>query len=144
MSAKRQWPSLFPLACAGPLLVTVALLAGCGGAQGPTRYAVSGQVTYEGKPVPVGFIYFRPDVSRGGSGPACGARIEQGAYQTPAGRGCVGGPHLVEIVGQDGVGFESEEGYQADGQSLFPAYATEVDLPSEDVRQDFDIPVQSE
>ncbi len=142
MSAQRQWP--VPLTCVGSLLAVVVLLAGCGGSQGPVRYVVSGQVTYEGKPIPVGFIYFRPDVSRGGSGPACGARIEQGAYQTPVGRGSVGGPHFVEIVGRDGVGFESEEGYQADGRLLFSSYATEVDLPQEDVERDFDVPSQSE
>lgn len=76
------------------LLVAVPLLAalGCGGGAEPTRYVVSGSVTYGGQPVPKGFVTFEPDDSQGNSGPGGGAPIENGRYRTTSEAGVVGGP----------------------------------------------------
>ena len=121
--------------------VAIAATApGCGGASGPARYPLSGTVTYDGEPVPVGFIHFVPDVERGNSGPAAGAAIERGRFSTPRGKGTVGGPHRVVIEGYDGVPFDSPEGPQPSGQSLFPGFHTHAELPLHAATIDFPVP----
>jgi hypothetical protein len=123
----------------GAMLVA---LAGCGSAEsGPQRYHVSGNVTYDGKPVPKGFITFSPDTSKGNEGPGSGAPIENGTYDTSGGKGTVGGPHRVRIVGYDGVPTTEQGEELPDGKPLFPPYETTVDLPKEqNHRHDFEIP----
>lgn len=120
-----------------------ALLAGaggCGGSTDPARYPIAGNVTYNGQPVPAGFIHFVPDTAKGNSGPAAGAPIENGRYATPAGQGTAGGPHIITVVGQDGVPFEGPEGRVEAGQGLFPAHVFHMDLPKASSTQDFDVP----
>ncbi len=87
--------------------VAAALLTsgGCG-PKGPARYALSGKVTYHGAPVPWGCITFLPDGTKGNSGPATLAPIVNGAYQTKAGEGTIGGPHVVLIDAFEAVTFE--------------------------------------
>lgn len=120
-------------------LVILACLSGCGGS-GLGRYPISGNVTFNGQPVPAGFIHFVPDTEKGGSGPAAGAPISHGTYGTPRGQGIAGGPHKVTIVGQDGVPFDSPEGRIEAGRGLFPAYELEIDLPKASSRRDFEVP----
>src|SRR5206468_6626683 len=78
------------------------VLAGWGGER---VYNISGTVTYQGKPVPVRNIVFKPDTSAGNKGAAAFAKIKDGHYDTSLGdsRGTVGGPHLVRIQGRDGI-----------------------------------------
>ena len=121
------------------LVAILAVMSGCGSEQG--RYPLSGKVTFNGQPVPAGFIHFVPDTAKGGAGPASGAAISNGAYATPKGQGTAGGPHKVMIVGQDGVPFDSPEGRIEAGRSLFPAYELEIDLPQTASQQDFDVPL---
>jgi len=112
-----------------------ALFAGCGGER---IYNVSGTVTFQGKPVPVGHIVFEPDASAGNSGPASYAQIKYGRYDTRGsdGRGSVGGPHLVRIEGRDGI----PRGELLNGLPLFREYNTKVDLPKADAKQNFEVP----
>jgi hypothetical protein len=122
-----------------------ALLAvgGCGRqSDGPVRYDVSGTVSYDGQPVPAGFITFAPDDAQGNSGPGGGAPINAGHYRTPAGKGVVGGPHLIRIVGYDGVAVNVEGESLPDGKPLFPPFETTVDFPKESIVHDFQIPRQ--
>lgn len=121
----------------------VTFLLGCGGGSGdgPERYDLSGEVTFKGEPVPTGYIQFYPDSEKGNSGPGTGAEIKKGRYSTPTGKGVVGGPHVVEITGQDGVPITVEgEGEISEGTELFPRYKTTVDLPKESGKQDFEVP----
>lgn len=127
----------------GRFSMVVALLAGvglaasgCGGSGGPTRYRVSGNVTFKGQPVPAGRITFEPDTAKNNSGPAGYAEIKDGRYETPADKGTVGGPHQVRIVGFDG----RPVGESPDGAPLFAEYRTAADLPPGDATQDFDVP----
>ena len=136
----KRWPAA---PAARVFLFLAAILAsasGCGDSTGPARYPISGHVNFNGQPVPGGFIYFTPDTTQGGSGPAAGAPIHDGTYATPAGQGTVGGPHIVTIVGHDGVSFESAEGRVEAGRGLFPAYELHIDLPKASSTQDFDVP----
>lgn len=114
---------------------------GCGAAdEGPKRYQISGKVTYDGKPIPKGKIYFEPDSSQGNSGPQAGADIVDGEYETPTGKGVVGGPHRVRITGTDGVETQMEGELLPDGKPLFAPYETTYDFPKEDGAHSFEVP----
>jgi hypothetical protein len=123
----------------GLAALCILATAGCG-SDGPRRYEISGTVTYDGQPVPKGFITILPDDSKGNDGPGGGAPIENGVYCTPAGKGIVGGPHLVRIVGYDGVPISMAGEEIPEGKLLFPAYETTIDFPKQATEQNFDIP----
>jgi hypothetical protein len=57
----------------------VAIVFGCG-PDGPSRYSISGSVTFQGKPVPVGFIKFEPDTAKSNAGPV--AKRDAGGSRT--------------------------------------------------------------
>jgi len=117
--------------------LTLIVVAGCG-ERAPTLYHVSGTVTFGGKPVPAGSILFEPDTTKGNQGPAGYAQIKDGKYNTQAGgRGTVGGPHRVRIMGLSGVRIDEDS---PEGVPLFPEYTTQVDLPKQNTTQDFDVP----
>jgi len=74
--------------------------------------------------------------ARGTSVPARGA-IENGTYSTPSGKGLVGGPHIVEIAGWDGVPITESGETLPEGTELFPLYHTRFDFPKDDGEHDF-------
>jgi hypothetical protein len=122
------------LLAAGGLL----LLAGCGGgSDGPTRYHLSGAVTFGGKPVPAGSVTFSPDLSKGNHGPAGTAPIKAGKFDTALdGTGHVGGPHVVSVTGLDGVTSPD----LPMGTPIFADYKLSVDLPKQDSAHNIDVP----
>jgi len=66
--------------------------------------------------------------------------IVDGEYQTPPGRGMVGGPYKIEVSGF-GVAPASNDPTAPDyGQQLFPEKVLFVDLPTEDYEFDIDVP----
>jgi hypothetical protein len=117
------------------VILVAALLSGCGGEK---TYNLSGTVSFQGKPVPRGYIVFEPDTSAGNSGAAAFAKIKDGHYDTRIedGRGTVGGSHLIRIRGFDGI----PAGELRDGSLLFPDYNTTADLPKDDGTHDFEVP----
>jgi hypothetical protein len=116
------------------------LLLGCGSSDGPTRYRVSGTVSFRGQPVPKGFITLEPDGNAGNSGPGGGAEIVNGRYNTGTEGGVVGGPYVVRIVGYDGVEASMSGETLPDGKPLFPPYETTFDFPKEPSTKDFEVP----
>ena len=130
-------------ACRGLVSVSAfvvsCLLAGCARDDGPQRFDVWGKVTFDDRPVPVGRIQFEPDTSKGNQGPAGYTVIKDGTYSTEQiGKGTVGGPHIVVILGLDG---KTAPGDETDGGApMFPAYRTTVDLPKEPATKDFNVP----
>ena len=125
------------LALATMLFATTLFAAGCGDA-GPARHHVSGQVTFQGKPVPAGVVRFLPDTMQRNQGPAGYAPIDGGRYNTArSGRGTVGGPHRIAISGYDGQ--PDPSGEQVHGAPLFPDYHTTADLPTKTATLDFDV-----
>ena len=75
-------------------LVFIAMLGvGCGG--GPARVVVSGEVTYEGKPLELGEIRFIP--VEGNEAPISGGQIRDGRYTVE--KGVPTGEHRVRITG---------------------------------------------
>lgn len=82
-------------------------MAGCGADNGLTLAKVSGKVTYEGKPVPHGTVFFIPDESKGTVGPsAVGSLTSDGSFvmsTESAGDGVIVGSHKVGITGVEPV-----------------------------------------
>ncbi|MHB8899517.1 MAG: hypothetical protein ACYC6Y_12275 [Thermoguttaceae bacterium] len=118
-------------------MCSLASLLGCGsGSAGPERYDLSGNVTFEGKPIPAGQIVFEPDAATGNSGAQGYAEIRDGKYDTRSGKGVIGGPHQVRITGLDR--FSEDESDPP--KQLFPEYQTKVDLAKGASTQDFEVP----
>ncbi len=67
------------------ILRTVCLVAPSCGNPGGARYHVTGKVTFDGKPIPIGKIYFHSNVPRGNAGPPAFAEIQEGVYDTRTG-----------------------------------------------------------
>jgi hypothetical protein len=124
---------------AGLLMGLIVLGLGCGQGDGPQRFEVSGKVTYNGQPVPKGFITFEPDAEKGNGGPGGGADIVDGSFRTAAGKGVVGGPYLVKIVGYDGVAATVSGEELPEGSPLFVPYETRIEFPKQKTQQDFDV-----
>lgn len=123
-------------ACALLAIVTGASLCGCGRSSGPARHAVTGAVTYAGKPLAAGRISFEPDTDRGNKGPAGVGEIVAGRYETYRTMGVVGGPHRVIIEGYSGA---TPDAWRK-RSPLFPPHITVADLPMETTSIDFDVP----
>ncbi|MCZ2342669.1 MAG: hypothetical protein LC104_12895 [Bacteroidales bacterium] len=82
------------------LAIGLLFLVGCGG---DGTQQVKGTVTFNGKPLPGGKIYFFPDSSQGNSGTAGYADIVDGKFDTATngGSGTMHGPTRVAIEGFD-------------------------------------------
>jgi hypothetical protein len=125
------------------LTVVIAMVlvgGGCGSRnKGPQRFQVSGTVTYDGEPIPVGTIYFEADAARGNTGPVSIVPIEDGRYDTKAAQvlGPVQGPLSVRISGSQKI----EPGGEP-VPVLFSEYTTTTDLDplSKPHVFDFDVP----
>jgi len=92
----------------------IAISPGCGdGDDLPSRYPVSGKVTYKGEPIKNGTIMFVPDESKGATGPqAIGTIKNDGTYSLSsqdANDGAVVGWHKVGILGLELEPLSSKE-----------------------------------
>lgn len=106
------------------------------------RFDLSGNVTYGGKPVPAGYLVIKPDVAAGNKGPGAAATINDGRYQTRAGRGTIGGPHIVTIVGFDGKEYTMEGGIANPmGKQIFKV-DVKANLPKENATHDLNAVAQ--
>lgn len=120
------------MTCRSPALLALLLVGLIGCAKGPKRHDISGKVTYDGKPVFYGTIYFEP--TAGNTGPQGAGEIHEGAYRTNRDYGSVPGPHVVRITGWTGS--------PAGAPPAFANYETRVDLPDEEKKDlDFDVPL---
>lgn len=127
------------------LLATLvaAIAVGCGGG-GPVTYPVSGKVTYDGKPVPIGSVALIPNAAQDNSGPQAYASIKDGLFQTDPGKGHGGGPYIVQVTGFDGIPVQGGEGMDENGSSLFPQYQMSVDLPEGAKELEIDVPASAQ
>ncbi len=118
------------IACAALL---AACVAGCGGdSDAPSRYDVSGEITFEGEPVVYGMVVFEDKNT--GFKTAC--TIDDGYYESQSDKGHQGGNFTVTITG-----FADAGSAGAEGQRLWNgAWTTEVELPAESTTMDFDVP----
>jgi major membrane immunogen (membrane-anchored lipoprotein) len=117
------------------LLCSILLLVGCA-RNDDGRYSISGNVSIDGKPVPVGEISFEPDGKSGNIGPASFTPIRDGKYSVERDNGVIGGKYTVTITGFDGVAV----GEASDGKELLKRpYSESIDLPKADSTRDFDV-----
>lgn len=112
--------------------LAVMLLVGCGGGESITRYHATGEVQYDGKPVPAGNVFFTP--SKGNDGPQGYAKIKDGKYDTRSGKGTTGGPMQVRIEGYDGQATDQKPL----GKPVF-TYDGKADLPKDEGKKDFNL-----
>jgi hypothetical protein len=112
-------------------------LTGCG-SSGPSRYDLSGNVTWNGQAVVEGSITFEPlnMADRLGDG---FAHIRNGEFDTSVdGRGHFGGPHKVIITGSSGTSIDPQNP-DSGTRPLFTPYETTVDFPKKRSTQDFTV-----
>ncbi|MBY0326462.1 hypothetical protein EBS67_06695 [bacterium] len=96
-------------------------ILGCS-AEVPT-FPVEGMVTFKGKALPKGEIYFDPDISI--KGPQGRALISEGKFSTKdINSGIVPGKYIIRIHGFDGK--PREEAPM--GKALFPTYELPMEL----------------
>ncbi len=120
-------------------LFALLLVAGC---KGESSYPVSGTVTFDGKAVPAGEVVFTPDASKGNSGPAFLAEIKDGVYQSPVGRGHIGGAYTARLIGFDGKPAEGKGLVDARGTPLFAECTVAFELPTAPTIHDFSVPTK--
>jgi hypothetical protein len=122
-------------------LVLLLCFAVVGCDTGERRYRLSGSVTFNGQPVPEGYIVFEPDGSQGNQGGPGRAKILDGKYDTglEGNVGVLGGPHLIRIQGFDKkiTGASTQE--VALPKSLFTDYSVSENLPQQNGSKDFDV-----
>ncbi|HEY2414911.1 MAG TPA: hypothetical protein VGI40_21885 [Pirellulaceae bacterium] len=117
------------------LVWTVPLIVFAACSQEEKLYRVSGNVTFNGKPIPKGLIYFDPQAE----GPQGFANIEEGKYDTAIpgkGTGVRGGAYHIRVGGFTGI----EKNEAPFGDALFPEYNGTKDLPKADSTFDLDVP----
>ena len=117
------------------LIISVCAFAaaatGCGKGDAQVRYRVSGEVKYDGQPVPYGEVLFTPDGALGNSGAQGIATIKDGKYDTSGSRapGVSGGPMVARVTAlSDPSG------------KLLSEQEFKVDLPKADSTHNFDLP----
>jgi hypothetical protein len=104
--------------------VVCGMLVGCGSQ--PKRVALEGKVTYEGKPVARGTLFFNPDAARGNKGVFGVAEISNGEYHTNPDYGLTPGPVLVTV-----------QVFDAQDHMLANIIDVPADISSEATSQDF-------
>jgi hypothetical protein len=116
------------------ILLVICAATGCMGDQGPKRYRVSGEITFDGKPVPHGEILFTPDSGKGNSGAQGIAIIQNGLFDTAGTRapGTAGGATVVQVAALA----------DASGK-LLCEYQFTIDLPKADSTHKIDIPASA-
>ena len=111
-----------------------AFVISCSKSDGPTRYRVSGEARFDGKPIPYGDVLFTPDDSAKNSGPQGIANIRDGKFDTSwsGGMGIAGGPTVVHVTGLTG-----------EGGKLLCEYEYKVDLPRSDTTHNVEAPANA-
>src|SRR5262245_7235027 len=112
------------------VVMAAAWFAGCSKSE-PNRYRISGEVKFNGQPIPFGDVLFTPDGAKRNSGPQGIASIRNGWYDTATsgGKGIAGGPTVIRITGLTGL-----------GGPLLCEYEMRVDLPRADSTHSIDVP----
>lgn len=89
----------FLLAASG-LIVTMVFVAGCGKSDSSGRLAISGSVTFQGKPLDQGNIQFT-SADPSGKQAISGGMIKDGKFSVPADKGLPPGKYRVRITSTD-------------------------------------------
>ena len=110
------------------VLLTLILFQGCDRG-GVDRVEIFGTVTWKGKPVPMGLVFFTPDAAKGNRGPQGFALIKDGRFDTrfEKSKGTVTGPHTVMINACNGRNINRMRSY---GDDMFVEQPTlQIEIP---------------
>ena len=122
----------------------VAMLVGCDSGSG---VRVSGMVTFQGKPVPVGKIYFMPDSAKGNKGGTGFADILDGKYDTKAagGQNSPAGAVIIAIEGTDPSAAPTgkDTSGEVTAKLLFSRYEVPVEMPTSAITKDIEVPADA-
>ena len=132
----RKWPAV-------TFLVLCSLALGCGEDKG---YRVSGKVSFMGKPVPAGKIYFMPDGSKANKGATGFADIKDGLYDTAlaGGHGSPGGAVIIALEGNDPTATpDKNDSPDVTTKLLFARYEVSAELPKGVSTKDIDVPAEA-
>jgi len=119
------------------MMCVVIMPSGCYQA-GPTFYQVSGKVTHNGQPVPMGEVIFTPNSAEGNSGPSVVCSIVDGEYRSPPQRGVVGGKYIAVVSGFKKSIPSNDPTASEFGARLFPVRREVLELPSQNSELNFD------
>lgn len=122
---------------------TLCILAiGC---SNDTGNRITGNVTFDGKPVPAGKVYFMPDGAKGNTGSTGFADIVDGKYDTGAagGRGAPTGAVKITVEGNDPSGVESGSSPDVTTKMLFVGYETTADIAEGATTHDIAVPAEA-
>ncbi|UUO04611.1 hypothetical protein M4951_14555 [Blastopirellula sp. J2-11] len=76
--------------------LSICLLAGCFGENGPFKVPITGTVEFQGEPIPAGTIAFAPvDPDQG---KPMSIEITAGQFATPPGQGLIAGRYKVVVI----------------------------------------------
>jgi len=114
-------------------------VSGCGG-DGLERYRVTGEVTYKGKPVEAGMIFFEPAESAGAVAPTSYLAIKDGRYDAGS-EGPTKGKYRVTVGGIDRANEKKDSEGMVHTPSLFPDHKFEVEIPPPNNELNIEIPV---
>jgi hypothetical protein len=115
------------------VFAALAALAGCGG---DPLYDVTGTVTYDGKPLPAGVVWFDPDPTNTDA-PQGFAYVKDGQFDTAQnGRGVRGGAYVIRIEGFDG----KPANELPLGRPLFTDFREKRDLPRQKAELQLTVP----
>jgi hypothetical protein len=110
------------------LLAGCLLAGGCGRGDGLKRYRVKGSVTYDGKPVEFGAIFFEPTESIGKLAPTVYLPVRDGRYDA-GDEGPVAGKYQVIVGGVDQASKRVDSDGVTHTQQLFQDYKFDVEIP---------------
>lgn len=116
------------------LAAALLCLAGC---SSDTLHDVTGTVTYDGKPLPAGVVWFDPDAKHPGNPPQGFAYVKDGKFNSAEqGRGIKPGSYLIRVEGFDG-----KPGNELPmGKPLFTNFEEKRDLPKGPVTLELTVP----
>ena len=115
------------------VVLAAAAFFGCSDGE-VKRFRLSGDVKYDGQPIPYGEVLFTPDGQKKNSGPQGIAPIRDGKYDTAAagGKGVGGGPTVIRVTG-----------FASEGGKLLCEVELPADLPRADGAHNIDVPKQA-
>jgi hypothetical protein len=116
------------------VVVALVMQVGCESSR-TDEFHLSGRVTFDGAPVPSGYILFNPDLRAGTDGLQGYTEIENGRYDTSVSQKGVSGGHYVAQI----------HGFVMDPhpKRLFQPYDQRVELSGSSNTVDFEVPVSA-